>query len=174
MDNIYKLHEIGRTMQGIKPIKKHDRFAFEVIDEAIKAANNGNFGVGAILVDKKTFNIEYRGQNKVFSHHRSDLHAEMDVLTKFEEDNKGKSRELLKHFMLLSSIESCPMCICRMITAGVNEAYHIANDAPSGMVQTFYNLPPVWHEIAQGHIYQQADCSPELSVLAKEVFSLSK
>lgn len=173
MDIISKLNEFEHKIQHFIPNKKHDIFALEVIKEAINAAKNGTFGVGAILVDNETNEIMYRGQNKVFSASRSDLHAEMDLLNNFEAQNKDKSRELLKKFTLYSSLESCPMCLCRIITSGVSEVYHIADDLGGGMVHLYHQLPPVWQKISEGRIFKKAECADELSEIAEQVFLLT-
>jgi len=173
MINKERLQELESKVLNHVPSKKHDVFALETIKEAISAAKSGTFGVGAILVDNETNEIMYRGQNKVFSESRSDLHAEMDLLNNFEAQHKNKSRDLLKKFTLFTSLESCPMCLCRIITAGVMEVYHIADDFGGGMVHLYNQLPPVWQEISKGRIYKKADCSDDLSVIAEQVFLLT-
>lgn len=173
MEILDKLNEIENTLQHFIPVKKHDVFALEVVKDAITAAKKGSFGVGAILVNNETNEIMYRGQNKVFSESRSDLHAEMDLLNNFEIQNKSNSRELLKKFTLYSSLESCPMCLCRIITSGVLEVYHIADDLGGGMVHLYNQLPPVWKEISKGRIFEKAECSSELSEIAEQVFLLT-
>jgi cytosine deaminase len=170
MEKSQKLQELRERVGVFTPSKKHDIFAVEAIKEAINAAENGNFGIGAILVDNETSEIAYRGQNKVFSDSRSDLHGEMDLLNNFESQNKEKSRELIKKYTLYSSLESCPMCLCRVITSGVMEMYHVADDAPGGMVNQYEQLPPVWKEISSGRIYKKAECSDELSSISEELF----
>jgi len=173
MENIEELRELEGKIVNYVPSKKHDLFAVEVIKEALLAAQNGNFGVGAILVNNDTNEIMYRGQNKVFSESRSDLHAEMDLLNNFEMQNKAKSRELLKKFTLYTSLESCPMCLCRIITAGLMEVYHVADDLGGGMAHLYNQLPPVWQEISKGRIFKKAECSDDLSKIAEQVFILT-
>ena len=173
MENTRNLKELEGKILNYVPVKKHDVFALETIKEAICAAKSGTFGVGAILVDNETKEIMYRGQNKVFSESRSDLHAEMDLLNNFEMHHKEKSRELLKKFTLYTSLESCPMCLCRIITAGLMEVYHIADDSGGGMVHLYDQLPPVWKDISEGRVFKKADCSEDLSEIAEEVFLLT-
>lgn len=170
MDNIKKIQDLENKIVNFQLEKEHDYFALETIKEAISAAKNGTFGVGAILVDNETNEIVFRGYNKVFSEPRSDLHAEMDLLNKFEAQYKNKSREIIKKFTLYTSLESCPMCLCRIITAGVNEVYHIADDIDGGMVHLYDRLPKIWQEISKKRIYKKANCSEELSKIAEQVF----
>ena len=175
-ENIFVSDELLRIKEEIDnfiPVKKHDVFAIESIKEAIKAAENGNFGVGSILVDKQTGEIVYRGQNKVFSEHRSDLHAEMDLFNIFETENKERSRDLINNYTLYTSLESCPMCLCRIITSGLTEVYQIANDSGGGMVHLRDQLPIIWQEISEGRIFEKADCSEELQEIAEQVFLLT-
>jgi cytosine deaminase len=173
MDTTKRLKELEEKLNNFKPSKKNDVFALEAVKEALKAARTGTFGVGAILVHNETNAIMYRGQNKVFSESRSDLHAEMDVLNTFEVDNKDKSRARIKEFTMFTSLESCPMCLCRLITSGIMEVYHIADDGHGGMVHLFGSLPPAWQEIAKGRTYKKAECSDELSEISEQIFLLT-
>ena len=150
--------------------KKHDLYAIEAIKEAMKAAENGDFGVGAILVCRDSGEILFRGRNKVFSQNRSDLHAEMDLLNQFETEYGGKSRAAAEGLILFTSLESCPMCLCRIITSGIREVYHIADDESGGMVHLHGYLPGVWKTISEKSVFKKADCSEELSKIAKDVF----
>ncbi|MDR0472731.1 MAG: nucleoside deaminase [Treponema sp.] len=173
MENQKTLQELEGKLLNFVPSRKHDVFALETIKEAINAAKSGTFGVGAVLVDNETNKIIYRGRNKVFSESRSDLHAEMDLLNNFEMQHKNKSRDMLKKFALYTSLESCPMCLCRIITAGVTEVYHLADDLGGGMVHLHNQLPPVWQEISKGRIFKKAECSDDLSEIAEQVFLLT-
>jgi len=172
MDKMEKLKELEGKIANYIPSKKHDSFALEVIKDAINSAKNGSFGVGAILVNNEG-QILYHGQNKVFSESRSDLHAEMDVLNTFEEKNKDKSRGMLRSYTMYSSLESCPMCLCRIITSGLAEVYHMADDKGGGMVHLYEQLPPVWKDISKGRIFKKAECSDDLSEIAEQVFLLT-
>jgi len=161
---------LKEKIQGFVSSKPDDAYALEAIKEAIVAAESGNFGVGAILVDNQTGEIVCRGNNKVFSQNRSDLHAEMDLLNTFETENGSKSRELLKQMTLYTSLESCPMCLCRIITSGVPRVFHTADDDRGGMVHLYRQLPQTWQEISADRVFEKADCSEELSEIAFRVF----
>jgi len=94
-----------------------------VLEEALAAAREGIFGIGACLVRKETVEVILRGQKKAYKpYFRSDLHAEMDVLTKHEASIKGSGPEM-DGLILFSSIEPCPMCLTRIITSGIQVAY---------------------------------------------------
>jgi cytosine deaminase len=146
----------------------HDAFVIITLQEAIEAALEGNFGVGAVLIRNRK-EIVQRGHNRVFSpHFRSDLHAEMDVMTKFEERHKKIGR--MDGYTLFSSLEPCPMCLGRLITSGVREVYYAALDRDGGMASRLGYLPNEWKELAQRQDFRLADCSPELSEIASQVF----
>jgi cytosine deaminase len=170
MDISLNLQAIKEKVLSFTPSKPSDIFALETIKEAISAAESGSFGIGAILVNEKTNEIVCRGQNKVFTQHRSDLHAEMDLLTTFETQNKSKSRELLRNLTLYTSLEPCPMCLCRIITSGVSKVYYIADDERGGMVHLYRQLPIVWQEISSNRVFKKADCSEKLADISLQVF----
>ena len=146
----------------------HDPFVIITLQEAIRAALEGNFGVGAILIHNRK-EIVQRGHNRVFSpHFRSDMHAEMDVMTKFEEGHKDI--ESMDGYTLFSSIEPCPMCLGRLITSGVGKVYYAAIDQEGGMANRLAYMPSEWRELAERQDFGLADCSPELSEIALRVF----
>ena len=145
-----------------------DRIIIITLTEAIAAASEGNFGVGAVLV-RHGGEIVQTGHNRVFKpYFRSDLHAEMDVMTNFEQ--RFKDTELLTEFILFSSLEPCPMCFTRLITSGVNKVYYAAVDDSGGMVSRTANMPPIWHHLAQKRKFGSAECSTELREIALQIF----
>jgi tRNA(Arg) A34 adenosine deaminase TadA len=165
------LKELEQRVTTLTPNPKfpHDPYIIDTLKEAIEAAKEGNFGVGAVLVNESG-KIVQRGHNHVFNpHFRSDLHAEMDVMTKFEDHNKDVDR--LSGYTLYTSLEPCPMCLTRLITSGVEKVYHAAPDQQSGM--KLVNLTPVWFDLAEKQEFAQAQCSPELSNLALQIFLIT-
>lgn len=164
------MNTIRERVENFKPSNKHDEYVKEAVLEAVKAAEEGNFGVGAIMVDNKTGEIVLRGRNKVFSDSRSDLHAEMDVMNKFEALYGKNSRKNIGNYTLYTSLECCPMCFARLITSGIKEVYYGAEDEQGGMVHLKDNMPSKWKELMEGRTFEQAKCSKELAVLGEEVF----
>ena len=145
----------------------HDAFVLITLQEAIEAALEGNFGVGAVLVNRRR--IVQRGHNRVFyPYFRSDMHAEMDVITKFEEGHMDA--ESMDGYTLFSSLEPCPMCLGRLITSGVRKVYYAAIDQEGGMANRLAYMPSEWRELADRQDFRLADCSPELSEIALRVF----
>ena len=145
----------------------HDRFVIVTLQEAIEATLEGNFGVGAVLVNRKR--IVQKGHNRVFyPYFRSDMHAEMDVMTRFEEGHRDV--ESMSGYTLFSSLEPCPMCLGRLITSGVRKVYYAAIDQEGGMANRLAYMPAEWRELAERQDFRLADCSPELSEIALKVF----
>jgi tRNA(Arg) A34 adenosine deaminase TadA len=138
---------------------------------ALKAVDSGNFGVGCILVDFHS-NVVVQGHNEVFNpYFRSDRHAEMVVMDDFEDTHRQFLK--LQGYTLYTSLESCPMCLVRLITSGVSKVFHAAPDMPGGMVREMKNLPQFWLDLNEGKVFSQARCSPELINAANEIFLLN-
>ena len=168
------LDEIQASIDSFLPVKLADRFALVALDEALDAAREGNYGYGAALVNESTGEIVERGHNHVFHpYFRSDLHAEMDVLNKYEERMKayGPSTGGL---VLYCSGEPGPMGLGRIINSGIPKMYYLAGSQDSGMVHMMDCLPSIWQEMAKGRDYRQADCSPELIALAEKIIDYSE
>lgn len=155
-------------IRSADPGYPHDPFLIEALREAITSAKEGNFGVGAVLVNEEGVIIQ-RGRNRVFyPYFRSDLHAEMDLMTKAEEQFKDSLD--VHELTLFSSLEPCPMCLTRLIVSGVGKVYHAATDEPGGMVTRLSGMPPEWQYLAEGQEFGLANCSPGLQELAWRVF----
>jgi len=164
------LEEIEARLASYTPDSRwaHDRWILIAIQEAVAGAKEGNFAVGACLVDASG-RVVQRAHNQMFyPYFRSDLHAEMNVMTKFE--TRRKNIGGLREFSLFTSLEPCPMCVVRLITAGVGKIYHAVRDVESGMAATLERLTPVWVQLAQRLEFAEADCSPELKDLAMQAW----
>ena len=170
-----KLNELEKKVSVFSPDSKypHDKFILLTLQEAIAALKEGNWGIGAVLVDKNN-EIVQRGHNRLFSpYFRSDLHAEMDVLDKFEEQQRLQHQKegalKRKGFTLYVSLESCPMCLFRLLTAGIDYIYHAIPDPGGGGLYLLKNLPLGWRSLARGQKFALADISPNLLELARQV-----
>jgi tRNA(Arg) A34 adenosine deaminase TadA len=148
-----------------------DLFAWETCKLALQAVESGNFGIGSIIVDVHG-EIVARGYNQVFHpYFRSDRHGEMVAMEKFED--RYREVTTMKSYTLYTSLESCPMCMARLITSGCGKVIHIADDPLGGMVHLKNNLPPVWIELAQRQTFSKASCSVELEQAAQQIFMLN-
>ena len=102
-------------------------------------------------------------------HFRSDFHAEMVLLTAFEETNRDA--DLIGH-TLVSSLEPCEMCMIRIINAGVTNVLYVSPDLGKGAITGPNALAPHWSRLAEHQHFSAADCDPRLAEIALEAFGL--
>ncbi len=168
----------GYTVQAGFP---DDLYGLIVVKAALEAIKGESGGIGACLVDTRTGQVVETGRNRQFTtYFRSDLHAEMDLLNRYEDRvkklrsprNSGNPREC-PHLMLISSVEPCPMCLTRIINSGIKTVLYVVEDRQGGMVTRLNQLPPFWREFASDREFRQADCSPELQQIALDLFHFS-
>lgn len=160
---------------------KDEGYALAVVKIALESIREGSGGIGACLVDSTTGEIVEYGRNRQHSpYFRSDLHAEMDLLNKYEERAKkmndpedfNKTREC-KNLVLVTSVEPCPMCLTRIINAGIKTVLYVVEDREGGMATRLESLPPFWREFAADREFRSADCSAELRQIAMDLFHFS-
>ena len=160
---------------------KDDGYALAVVKGALESIREGSGGIGACLVDSTTGEIVEYGRNRQHSpYFRSDLHAEMDLLNKYEERAKkmndpedfNKTREC-KNLVLVTSVEPCPMCLTRIINSGIKTVLYVVEDREGGMATRLDSLPPFWREFAADREFRLADCSTELRQMAMDLFDFS-
>ncbi len=138
---------------------------------ALESVDTGNFGVGCILVDDGGDPV-VQGHNQVFHpYFRSDRHAEMVVMERFEDANPEPVG--LQAYTLYSSLEPCPMCLVRLIGSGIDKVLFAAADPEGGMVDRFDDLPPFWRGLARGKTFGRARCAPGLVDAAFRIFLLN-
>ena len=141
---------------------------------ATQAAELGTYGVGAVLLDGAG-DIVAEGHNEVHTDRfRSDLHAEMVVINRFETAHQG-----CRHpgsFTLVTSLEPCPMCMTRLIFAGIGTILHVCADPVGGMVQHKTSLPPVFQQITAelAQVWGLAECSEALRQAAFQIWDQSR
>jgi len=167
------LPSIKRQLDALEPspLHTHDVWALAACRQALLAARRNTYGVGAVLVDPDG-RVILEGHNHVhIDGFHSDLHAEMVVMNEFERDLDGPV-DLSAHTMV-TSLEPCPMCMTRLIYAGVGTILHVAEDDFGGMVSRRESLPPIFQEITarQNQVWAAADCSEELRRVALEIWS---
>lgn len=178
-----ELEKIGSNNRSVNKMKNYlldyefdrdcldDKYVWLTNVLALKAVDSGNFGVGCILVDGGG-NVVVEGHNEVFNpYFRSGAHAEMVVMDTFE--NMHRNFTDMRNFTLYTSLESCPMCLVRLITSGVHRILHAAFDEKGGMVHVFENLPEFWSDLSEGKVISQAVCSREMINAAGEIFLLN-
>jgi tRNA(Arg) A34 adenosine deaminase TadA len=108
--------------QTVNEYKARDTFdddvaAHRACQLAATASTLGTYAVGAVLLDDNG-RVLSEGHNETFINgFRSDLHAEMVVLNKFETEHQNSIKP--STLTLVSSLEPCPMCTARLIYAGI-------------------------------------------------------
>lgn len=161
---------LARISAEVSPHRDH-ALGLLVCQEALRAAASGNYGVGAALVDPQG-KVIAKGRNQVFSPmFRSDLHAEMVVMNEFEQ--KFPEVENMRGYTLVSSLEPCPMCVARLLMAGVETVKFLCYDKLGGMTRHLENLPLAWKRLGERQEYQVADVCDELRRFATDVFLLN-
>jgi tRNA(adenine34) deaminase len=140
--------------------------------EALAAARMGNYGVGAVLVDP-TGNVVAQGQNTAFyPNFRSDFHAAMVVMNAFE--GLHPAVDNMRGYTLICFLEPCPMCLARLLIAGVQTVKFLAHDELGGMVSHIQHFPQAWQRLGQRQAFVQADVSESLRQFALDVFLLNR
>jgi tRNA(adenine34) deaminase len=172
---ISALDEAGQLLNSYTsdPAYPDDAFAVTALKEALTAAREGNYGFGACLVADNGTVVE-TGHNRVFyPYFRSDLHAEMDVLNRYEDKVRSASSKA-DGLTMYMTLEPSPMGLSRILVSGVKKVRYIAPDPEAGVQELISSMPPVWKEMAKGLDYAQAQCSPGLRDLASKIFLLSR
>lgn len=160
---------------------KDDPFGLVVVKTALESIKEGSGGIGACLVDGITGRVVEYGRNRQYdTYFRSDLHAEMDLLNRYEDrmqkkrsSKKDNTPRDCKNLVLISSVEPCPMCLTRIINSGIKTVLYVVEDKQGGMVTHLDCLPPFWREFAADREFRRADCSPELRKIAHDLFYFS-
>ena len=165
------LQNLERLLSKVsaEPADHRDQeFGIMVCEEALVAARAGNYGIGAIIVNPQGDVIE-RGNNQAFyPKFRSDLHAEMVVMNSFEK--RFPEVDNMRGYTLVCSLESCPMCVARLLITGVQTVKFLVHDELGGMVTHLHRLPEAWKRLAERTEFVLADVSQELRQFALDVF----
>ena len=160
---------------------KDDGFGIIVVKQALISLKEGSGGIGACLVDETSGKVVATGRNRQYRpYFRSDLHAEMDLLTRYEDwlrkkggKDTGQDPRNCSGLVLVSSVEPCPMCLTRIINAGIKKMVYVTADETGGMVSRMDHLPPFWKARAEQCEYRQAVCSPEIQRIARDLFNFN-
>ena len=149
-----------------------DIYAREANMQALRSVMEGGYGIGSVLIDKNGKIIAAAHNNQI-QKHRSDLHAEMTLLTDFEESHRAKKYMNLYIYtpglVVFSSAEPCPMCYIRINTTGADTRY-CAPGPDDGMASRTDYLPPYWKEMALRRKVSLGKCSPEMQKISHLLF----
>lgn len=161
-----------RTLLDYELSESHadEPYAFLTCALALQGVSEGNGGIGCVLVDADGSGLAY-GHNKVFHpYFRSDLHGEMVTMDAYED---SRAEVPPARLTLYSSLEPCPMCMVRLVTAGVGRVLYLARDEEWGMTEYRDKLPPTWRDLSEGKVFAKADCSPELLEVSSRIFNVN-
>jgi cytosine deaminase len=165
------LKNVEKYLNNYRPKSDKEAYSLEATKQALYGCQSGGFGIGAVLVDPKGKIVE-RAYNEMRQQARSDLHGEMNLLTKFETKRTSpveKNFRLPPNYVVYSSAEPCPMCMIRLASAGVTTYYVFGNDFDS-MSRHLDRLPGLWRKICEKHPCAPAEASEELSRVAYLLF----
>ena len=148
------------------------RWAFRCCELALQALQQGNYGVGAALVDAEGRCLAEAG-NAVFTDgYHSAAHAEMQVLNQFEADYPDYADRSQLHLWV--SLEPCPMCHCRILAAGIGLVSYLSEDIDGAMMLHSNRLPAAWKNLSQLTEINKYDAPEELRELAADIASAHK
>ena len=157
------------------PRYKHEHEAIICLEESIRAGRMGNVAVGGCL--KHHDEVIHRDVSKaVAPFHRTDLHVEMVLLNQLEEQLCDNPTPRMRDYTLFTSQEPCPMCLARICFNQVGKTYYIYRDGSSpeaGEMTNWERLPPGFRGLADRLVIEEADCSPELKELSRQIWVTS-
>jgi len=168
------IQKLDKFFASYKPQKKYadDLFAKEAVYQAFLGFKEGGYGIGSILVDSKG-NILLKDHNSQIQKHRSDLHAEMTLLTDFEDSPLAKQYMNLYVYKpgltVYSSAEPCPMCFIRLSSARVITKY-CCPGPDDGMANRIDCLPSSWRDLAHKYPCTKDQSSPILQKVSHLMF----
>jgi tRNA(Arg) A34 adenosine deaminase TadA len=149
-----------------------DVYAKAANQQALKSVMQGGYGIGSVLINKEG-KIIAAAHNSQIQKHRSDLHAEMTLLTDFEESRIAKQYVNIYVYkpglIVFSSAEPCPMCFIRINTTGADTKY-CTPGPDDGMASRTDFLPPNWKEMALKRKVSLGNCSPVMQKMSHLLF----
>jgi tRNA(Arg) A34 adenosine deaminase TadA len=165
------LKKIETFLNSYQAKSQEEKYSLEATKQALYGCQSGGYGIGAILVDPQG-NIVERAYNEMRQRARSDLHGEMNLLTKFETKRTSpvyKNFQLPPGYVVVSSAEPCPMCMIRLAHAGVTTLYVAKNDNDS-LLRYPERLPGYWRSLVRQYTYRPAQASEDLRRVAYLLF----
>jgi len=172
---IKSLNAIERELNEFKPnsMFKKDEIALEVTRQALISIKEGSFGIGACIIDEKNGHTVISGHNELLlPYFRSDKHAEMAVLDKYEDRIKGTNPKT-EGLVLYSSLEPCPMCTIRLLSANLKKVRYVSPDIDGGFIHHMNELPPYWKNQTLDKDYKELKCSSRLKEISRILLDIS-
>ena len=157
------------------PKYKHEREAIICLEESIRSGRIGNVAVGGCLLHKDE--VIARDMSKaVAPYHRTDLHVEMVLLNQLEDQLCDDPEPRMRDYTLFTAQEPCPMCLARICFNQVGKTYYVYRDGSSpeaGEQTNWERLPPGFRGLGDRLVIEEADCSPELKELSRQIWLIS-
>lgn len=154
-----------KELSDERPDDPHSRIT---VVEAIETGLQGNASIGALIADPDGRVVLKERNRMFFPRFRSDLHAEMTLLTRYENEHAPQAD--LRGHTLVTSLEPCEMCTIRIINSGVTNTLYVASDLGKGGITGPNRLAPHWARLAEPLNFAAADCSPRLAEISLSAF----
>jgi tRNA(adenine34) deaminase len=121
---------------GVRPssLTDHDIMKLAIV-EALKASQEGEVPVGAVLVN--VGEVVAKNHNRSLSQHDPTAHAEILVL---REGAARMGNYRLNGCELYVTIEPCPMCAGAIVHSRISRLIFGARDTKGGAVESLYHL----------------------------------
>lgn len=137
------------------------RHMAEVVLLAAQAGRDGNYGIGAELVNTETDEVVGRGKNAIADDNHAwghVSHAEMSALADYHRQTDPAERDY-SHLTMFTSLEPCPICTCGMCQVGVNRSVSGELDEAGGqLISNGVEKPPfIWDQLAGGMQFENAE-----------------
>jgi tRNA(Arg) A34 adenosine deaminase TadA len=145
----------------------HDHFARIVVAEAIDAGLEGNAAVGALLASPDGEILLVERNRMLVPFFRSDYHAEMVLLSRYEEEQRPAD---LHGYTLVTSLEPCEMCMIRIVISGVSNVLYVAEDLGKGGITGPNKLAANWARLAASQHFALAECDERLAEISLATF----
>ncbi len=156
--------DIMKSATGPSEKSDDETLMRKALAEAVKAADEGEVPVGAVIVDGSR--IVGRAHNQMETLHDATAHAEMIAITQAAED-RGDWR--LDGMTLYTTVEPCTMCAGAVILARIDRVVYGAPDPRAGAAGSLLDIFE-----QTGHIHQLTVTSgilaDECSALMAEFF----
>ena len=138
--------------------QRDDIWARLCCEQALLAASENNYGVGAVLVNQRN-ELICDARNQVFQQsYQSQRHAEMELLNRLETEFAHLNR---RELTLYVSLEPCLMCTGRILLSGIGRARYLVADSAGGFASHLQGifqqpLPPAWQNLASAVVIEPA------------------
>ncbi len=142
-----------------------DRFLGLAIEEARRAAEEGEVPVGAVCVHDGA--VVGRGRNAREGRHDPLAHAELEAI---REAARTLGRWRLTGVTLFVTLEPCAMCAGAMVNARIDRLVYGAADPKAGAVQSLYGIctdPRLNHRVSVVAGVRAAECGELLTQFFK-------